>query len=109
MCLNETCSKICIGSHFSDSFSIQNCLNKEMLYHHCSLQLCFQICHQKYPAKPGGAEMNGMHQFLAYSDDVNLMGDNIDTINKNAGTSTDASKEAGLEINREKIRYRLLA
>jgi hypothetical protein len=29
-----------------------------------------------------GLKLNGTHQFLAYADDVNLLGDNIDTINK---------------------------
>jgi hypothetical protein len=36
---------------------------------------------------------------LVYADDVNLLGDNIDTIKKNTETSTDASKEVGLEVN----------
>jgi hypothetical protein len=35
ICLNETCSKFRKGKHLSDSFPIQNDLNKEMLYHHC--------------------------------------------------------------------------
>jgi hypothetical protein len=30
-----------------------------------------------------GMKMNGKHQLLAYADDVNLLGDNIDTIEKN--------------------------
>jgi hypothetical protein len=32
---------------------------------------------------------------------MNLLGDNIDTINKNTETLIDASKEVGLEMNRE--------
>jgi hypothetical protein len=48
------------------------------------------------------------HEFLAYADDVNLLGDNIDTIKKNTGTLIDASKEVGLEINVEKTKYMLL-
>jgi hypothetical protein len=28
-------------------------------------------------------KLNGTHQLLAYADDVNLLGDNIDTIYKN--------------------------
>jgi hypothetical protein len=42
---------------------------------------------------------------LAYADDVNLLGDNIDTINKNTQTLIDASKEVGLEVNRENEVY----
>jgi hypothetical protein len=42
-----------------------------------------------------GLKLNGTHQLLAYADDVNLLGDNIDTINKNTETLIDASKEVG--------------
>jgi hypothetical protein len=45
--------------------------------------------------------LKGTHQLLAYTDDVNLLGDNIDTI-KNTETLVHASKEVGLEINVEK-------
>jgi hypothetical protein len=40
---------------------------------------------------------------------VNLLGDNIHTINKNTETLFDASKEVGLEINIEKTKYMLLS
>jgi hypothetical protein len=43
-----------------------------------------------------GWKLNGTHQLLAYADDVNLLGDNIATTNKNAETLIDASKEVGL-------------
>jgi hypothetical protein len=55
-----------------------------------------------------GLKLNGTHQLLAYADDVNLLGDNIDTIYKITETLIDASKEVGLEINVEKIKYMLL-
>jgi hypothetical protein len=33
-----------------------------------------------------GLKLNGTHQLLAYANDVNLLGDNTDTINKNTET-----------------------
>jgi hypothetical protein len=49
------------------------------------------------------------HQLLAYIDDINLLGDNLDTIEKNTETLIDASKEVGLEIDVEKTKYKLLS
>jgi hypothetical protein len=41
---------------------------------------------------------------LAYPDDVNIVGENTDTI-KNTEALLDASKEVGLEVYPEKIKY----
>jgi hypothetical protein len=56
-----------------------------------------------------GLKWSGTHQLLAYADDVNLLGDNIDTINKNTETLIDASKKVGLEVNVEKTKYMLVS
>jgi hypothetical protein len=56
-----------------------------------------------------GLKLNGTHQLLAYADDVNLLGDDIDTINRNTETLNDASKEIGLEVNVEKTKYMLVS
>jgi hypothetical protein len=61
------------------------------------------------PGKQVGLKLNGTHHLLAYADDVNLLGDNTDTIKKNTETLIDASKEVGLEINIEKTKYMLLS
>jgi hypothetical protein len=46
---------------------------------------------------------------LAYADDVNIVGKNIDTIQKNTEASLDASKEIGLEVNPDKTKYTLIS
>jgi hypothetical protein len=55
-----------------------------------------------------GLKLNGTHQLLAYGDDVNLLGDNIDAINRNTETLIYVSKEVGLEVNVEKTKCMLV-
>jgi hypothetical protein len=64
---------------------------------------------RKVQEKLVGLKLNGTHQLLAYADDVNLLGDNIDTIKKNTKTLIDACKDIGLEINIEKTKHILLS
>jgi hypothetical protein len=40
---------------------------------------------------------------------MNLLGDKIDTINRNTKTLIDAIKEVGLEVNVEKTQYMLVS
>jgi hypothetical protein len=51
----------------------------------------------------------GTHQLLIYAVDVNVLGNNIDTIKKNTETLIDAIKEVGLEVSTEKSKYMLLS
>jgi hypothetical protein len=49
----------------------------------------------------------GPQQLLVYADDVNLLGDNINTKKKTTEALTNASKEGGLGVNTEKSKYLL--
>jgi hypothetical protein len=55
-----------------------------------------------------GLKLNGTYQLLVYADDVNLLGNNIETLKKTTKTLIDTSKEVGLEVNTEKTEYILL-
>jgi hypothetical protein len=53
----------------------------------------------KVQENQAGLKLNGTHQLLAYADGVNLLENNIETVEKNMETVT------GLEVNIVKIKY----
>ena len=52
-----------------------------------------------------GLDMNGTHQVLAHADDVNLIGDDTRTIERNANVLLNACKDIGLAVNIGKTKY----
>ncbi|KAJ4431416.1 hypothetical protein ANN_20013 [Periplaneta americana] len=56
-----------------------------------------------------GLELNGLHQLLVYADDVNMLGENPQTIRENAEILVEARKTLGLEANPEKTKYMIMS
>jgi hypothetical protein len=46
---------------------------------------------------------------LVYADDINLLGNSINTINENTDTLFGAGRDVGLETNSEKTKYMIMS
>jgi retron-type reverse transcriptase len=102
-------SKVHIGKHLSDNFSIQNGLKQGGALSPQLFNFALEYAIRKVQENQVGLKLNATHQLLEYADDVNLLGDNIDTMKRNTETLIYTIKEVGLEVNAEKTKYMLLS
>jgi len=56
-----------------------------------------------------GLKLNGTHQLLSYTDDVNILGGSIHTLKENTEALVTATREIGLEINPDKTKYMVMS
>jgi hypothetical protein len=109
MCLNQTYCKVRLGKYLSHNFRIQNGLKQgdDLSPLHVNFALEYAI--RKVQENQVGMKLYVTYQLFC-ADNVNLLGDNIkNAIKKNIQTLIDASKEVGLEVNRERTKHMLLS
>ena len=83
-CLDGTHSKVRIGNYLSSSFPIENGLKQGGALSPLLCNFALEYAIRKIQETKLGLDMNGTHQVLAYVDDVNLIGDDIRAIQRNA-------------------------
>ena len=54
-------------------------------------------------------KLNGTHQLLAYTDDINMLRGSVHTVKENAEALVVDSKEIGLEVNADKTKYMVMS
>jgi hypothetical protein len=82
MCLNETYSGVRIGKNLSDKFTIENGLKQGDALSPLLLNFALVYAIRRVQENQERLMLNGTHQRLTNADEVNIVGENIDTYRK---------------------------
>jgi hypothetical protein len=82
LCFNETYNNVRICKHLSYTFPIQNGFKQGDALSPQLLKFALEYTISRVQENQVVLKLNRTHHLLAYAEDVNLLRNNIDTINK---------------------------
>jgi len=108
MCLNETYSRVGVGSNMSDMCLIRNCLKKGDALSPFLFNFVLEYVMRRVQVNQDGLKLNGTHQFLVYADE-NILGGDVRTIKENAKVLVVDGREFELEVNTDKTKSMVMS
>jgi hypothetical protein len=105
MTLRETKAKVKIKSDMSGEFTIERRLRQGDVLLTQLFNITLEKIMRSVESTRGGTIFNRSLQYLAYTDDVNLISWNIREVSKAVIAVEAESKKAGLIINESKTKY----
>jgi hypothetical protein len=105
MYLDEIYSKICISRNLSHAFHIYCGLKQGYALSPLFFNFVLKYSIRQVQVNEEVLESNGTHKFPVYAGSVNILGENVNTIKKNMVGMLEASRDVGLEVDKEKTIY----